>query len=170
MQSVMDWLKPYTFLIIAGFAALAAFLILFMVIRRTRKPKNAIEKINIEPNTEVEDAVLGTVYEYIDWRDNPPGYPLLDNAKYYYYVRRPRGIKFLANDDGTMPDYSLYSLNLPKEMGILPEFLWRATHRPTQLVPILFELPPPAWIQEIMKYTVIALAIGALIFIVAKGK
>ena len=35
--------------------------------------KRVKKEPKIEPNTEIEDEVLGTVYEYIDWGDKPPG-------------------------------------------------------------------------------------------------
>jgi hypothetical protein len=172
----MAWSDKNPVIAIGGSAliALIALYFLWRAIRRqpARQSSGNDNKDDKKPenNTEIEDEVLGTVYDNINWGDNPPGYPILDNGKYYYYMRRPRGIKFKPNDDGTMPDYSQYSLNLPLTMGILPEYLWRATHRPQQLVPILFELPPPEWIKEIMKYAVMALALGVLVFIVAKGK
>jgi hypothetical protein len=98
--------------------------------------------------------------------------------KYYndqVYWLRCRKKNSLKTDPAKSMDDFLDRYLIPIEPAselaeILPDGLWRALHRAYDFIPIEFETPPPEWIAGFMKYAIIALIVGAFIFVVAKGK
>ena len=133
-----------------------------------------------EFNTMIEDEELGTVFAYIKWPEEPCRQRRYNGQLVYYMkclktpwlANVPKAIAKEENDIyfNLNREHFLEPIEVPVALGNMPENLWRALHRAYDLVPVVYELPPPEWLMGMMKYAVIALCIGFLIFVVAQGK
>lgn len=130
----------------------------------------------------IEDEEYGTVRASVNFGDYVPSV-LMEGTRepvrrwnyygdmvYYLKCRKQRHTDPIAPDRVAFLDNFLTPIEPPLELGEMPDSLWRALHRAYDFIPIEFEVPPPEWLMGMMKYAVIALVIGAFIFIVAKGK
>jgi hypothetical protein len=141
------------------------------------------KKGNIKFNALIEDEELGTIRAYINFDDNAPAITVDGEERpvrdwYYfgdmvYWLKCKKKSPFKEKPPDGINDIlkqSLIPIEPPLSLGQMPVTLWQVLHEAYKFIAIEFEMDAPAWLTSMMKYAVIALVIGAFIFVVAKGK
>ena len=136
------------FLILIGMVALTllGIMVYYLLTRGKKADPNAPE-----PNTMVLDPDKGRYLTYINWGDEKPGNPRRYEKGEYYLVKKPRyqvqedysEVSIESNISDPIREVGFYTIQIPPNIGILPEALFRALH--DEISQILFELPASTW-------------------------
>jgi hypothetical protein len=185
----MDQYYQYWPVAVGSLAVLGALYLLVRILLHKPQPKisDELQKERLTSNEKfnclIEDEDCGTIHAYIDFGKWAPSVDIGGEMRpvrdWYYYGEMVYWLESKKKSPFTdTPPTSIVEflqgmftpIEPPLELGNMPSTLWQVLHEAYKFINVEFEMEPPAWLGSMMKYAVIALVIGALIFIVAKGK